>query len=70
MISPVESWMNVRSPIRATVDAAPPASAAPIAVELVPSIPATPRFDSTRTPSDTRPASATSRIGLLAPTTN
>ena len=41
-----------------------------MAVELVPSMPATPRFDSTRTSGLTRPASAMSRIGLLAPTTS
>ena len=69
---PEASCTKVRSPISATV--CPPvrswASAAPIAVETVPSMPATPRLDRTVTPAGSRPPSATSRTGLEAPSTS
>lgn len=60
--SPVASCTKVRSPMNATVRRSSALSAAPIAVETVPSIMATPRFDSTRTSGDTRSANATSRM--------
>ncbi len=75
--NPELSCTNVRSPISATVR--PPvarswASAAPMAVDTVPSMPATPRLDRTVTargaPVPARPTRATSRTGLEAPRTS
>ncbi|WP_369829224.1 hypothetical protein, partial [Mycobacterium sp. 1245801.1] len=75
--NPELSCTKVRSPISATVRAGvsgPPwrswARAAPIAVETVPSMPATPRLDRTRMPWVSRPTSAASRTGLDAPSTS
>ena len=72
MSSPDASCTKVRSPISATVR--PPVrscdSAAPMAADTVPSIPATPRFDRTVTPGVANPARATSRTGLDAPRTS
>ena len=74
--SPDASWTNVRSPSSATVrpDPAPASHSAPmadpIAVDTVPSIPATPRLERTAMPSGFSPTRATSRTGLEAPSTN
>ena len=73
MSRPEASCTNVRSPIRATVrpvDSRSCASAAPMAVDTVPSIPATPRLDRTVMPWVSSPTSATSRTGLDAPSTS
>ena len=66
---PPESCRNVRSPSRANA-LFPCPRAAPIAVETVPSMPATPRFASTRTPGAGNPVSAASRTGLDEPSTS
>ena len=68
--SPELSCTNVRSPISAIVRPSVVASAAPIAVDTVPSIPATPRFDRTLMPCAFSPTSAASRTGFDAPSTS
>src|SRR3954466_5195901 len=79
MSRPELSCTNVRSPINAIVRAGPMspaerlrscASAAPIAVDTVPSMPATPRFDRTLMPCAFSPTSAASRTGFDAPSTS
>ena len=66
--SPDRSWRKVRSPISATVRPGV-ASATPIAVDTVPSMPEAPRLAYTDTSGSSGPTSDRSRIALEAPTT-